>query len=506
LNYQYDNEGHRTRITHPDGNAFAYAYDGLNRLSQITEVSSSTAIASIGYDAAGRRQTLTRGATVTSTTYDYDGINRLTTLTQDLSGTNRDEVRGFGYNPASQMRSRSLSNPAYTYTGITTASTSYTANGLNQYITVGTNSPAHDPNGNMTWDGCTLYGYDILNRMTSASATQSASCAAKTLNLTYDPKGRLYQTSGGASGTTQYLYDGDALVAEYSAAGTLLRRYVHGSNVDEPLVVYEGSLVNATARRYQHTDHQGSITAYTDASGNAQFINTYDPYGVPGANNNTRFQYTGQIFLPDVALYYYKARIYNPALGRFMQTDPIGYKDDLDLYSYVGNDPFNRTDPTGMMGLASEDEKRPGSLKKEDARNTDSARARSRDAAFQEAKKDAGIPKSATPAVTHEPLYDGNKSNPTYVYTKDGTPVTTRVYVFDADGKTVKIQEHSAGHLQRDPTGKWIVQEAGHFNVRDGEGKTLQGVKPHYTFEGKIPPGRYMFRNIRGGLVPRGSE
>jgi RHS repeat-associated protein len=49
---------------------------------------------------------------------------------------------------------------------------------------------------------------------------------------------------------------------------------------------------------------------------------------VPASGNSGRFQYTGQIFLPDLGLYYYKARIYNPKLGRFMQTDPVGYKDD----------------------------------------------------------------------------------------------------------------------------------------------------------------------------------
>ena len=90
-------------------------------------------------------------------------------------------------------------------------------------------------------------------------------------------------------GATRFVYDGDRLVAEYNGAGSLLRRYVRGSGVDEPVVWYEGAGVGAANRRYTHADHQGSVVAIADAAGTVLGVNRYDPYGVPSAGNIRRF-------------------------------------------------------------------------------------------------------------------------------------------------------------------------------------------------------------------------
>ncbi|MGA9659913.1 MAG: RHS repeat-associated core domain-containing protein, partial [Asticcacaulis sp.] len=100
-------------------------------------------------------------------------------------------------------------------------------------------------------------------------------------------------------------------------------RYVHGPGDDEPLVWYEGA---GSVKHYFVADERGSIVAMTNASGGNEAVITYNEYGVPTATGilPSRFGYTGQVWLPEIVMSYYKARTYAPTLGRFLQTDPIG--------------------------------------------------------------------------------------------------------------------------------------------------------------------------------------
>ena len=139
-------------------------------------------------------------------------------------------------------------------------------------------------------------------------------------------------------------------MAEYNSGGTLLRRYVHGPGVDEPLVWYEGT--TTTNKTWLYQDQLGSVIGTANSAGTSTAIHSYGPYGEPNIATGIRFRYTGQQFIGSLNLYYYKARFYSPALGRFLQTDPIGIADDLNLYAYVRNNPINFSDPSGLTAAA----------------------------------------------------------------------------------------------------------------------------------------------------------
>ena len=189
--------------------------------------------------------------------YGYDAVSRLTSLADNLVGTAYDQTLGFGYTPASQIASNTRSNDAYAWTGHYNLNRNYTANGRNQYTAAGSITPTYD-----------CQGQPDLRRRAPPTPTARRTCSTSAsggIALAYDPAMRLYQTSGGSSGTTRFAYDGSALIAEYNGSNAMLRRYVHGPGTDEPLVWYEGS--GTSDRRFLHADERGSVVAVTNSSG-----------------------------------------------------------------------------------------------------------------------------------------------------------------------------------------------------------------------------------------------
>jgi YD repeat-containing protein len=205
LSFLYDIASNRGRLTWPDANYVTYSYDALNRVDLIRE-SGSTTLADYDYDALGRRATLTRGDGGVST-FTYDDASRLTGLAHDLAGgSTNDQSFAFAYTDASQLSQRITSNDLYNWIGVNFAALDYARNGLNQYTEVGAASFTYDARGNLTSDGLRAFTYDLENRLVSVDGSAFA--------LAYDPLGRLMSTTASAA-TTEFLYDGDSLVAEY---------------------------------------------------------------------------------------------------------------------------------------------------------------------------------------------------------------------------------------------------------------------------------------------------
>ena len=283
LNYNYDLNGNRTRVTFPDTNYANYAFDGLDRPKTIT-TSAGTTPASYAYNPDGTRASYTSNGTASNTTYGYDNVGRLASLNNAPANAAYGNVFGFQYNYASQISLMTKSNNLYAFSGIYGVNRPYSVNGLNQYNCAGAVCFSYDLNGNLLSDGSNNYLYDIESRLVSVTGAHSAT-------LRYDPLGRLYEVVNIATNaTTRFLYDGDALVAEYDAAGNLLRRYVHGadSQSDDPLAWYEGAGFSSSNERLLRPNWEGSIESVTDSTGQAIFAaNAYDEYGIPGASDVT---------------------------------------------------------------------------------------------------------------------------------------------------------------------------------------------------------------------------
>jgi RHS repeat-associated protein len=228
--------------------------------------------------------------------------------------------------PAFEINTRAETNDTrYPWTPTASSTITLTPNGLNQIASVNSTSTSYNTKGSMTNDGGgNNYGYNDNNWLTTASGA--------TITLSYDPGGVLRSLTGSGS-TTEFLYDGPDLIAEYQS-GVVTKRYVHGPAIDEPIAYYSGASYNNSNRNYFAADERGSIVAFTNNAGAGLGSNKYTPDGDLSSLAGSRFGYTGQAWLASLSLYYYKARMYSPRLASFVQPDPIGYGDGLNMYAY----------------------------------------------------------------------------------------------------------------------------------------------------------------------------
>lgn len=379
IRYRFNAKGDRVYMQTPDGIETVYDYNAKGRVTKITTGSDHV---DYGYDAAGRliRMDFSNGA---STAYTYDGYGYLTGVV--LKDGSDQVIRSYGYqlDAKGQRTGITLNDGTVTYgldalgrltsesvnsTKLGTFSNSFSYDAAGNRLTPGI--ATYGPGNRLTGVGTDVYGYDangnIISRGTKSYVYNSEnrlvnfgdSATGQSVDYAYDHLGRRISKNT-SIGLMEYLYDGEHIVCEYFN-GTLVGRYTHGPRVDEVLMVRRGGNTY-----FYQSDGLGSVVAITDSGGNVVQEYGYDAwgnitlntgsFGFEGAGLVNTFTYTGREYDVETGLYHYRARAYDPAIGRFLQKDPLqgnqNLTQSLNLYAYALNNPVNMVDPSGEQVL-----------------------------------------------------------------------------------------------------------------------------------------------------------
>jgi RHS repeat-associated protein len=178
------------------------------------------------------------------------------------------------------------------------------------------------------------YTYDVLNRLTKITDS----------SYKYDALERRIQRAPSSGVSTNFIYDGQDVVKDTNSDGSTVE-YLNGPGIDNKIRQKGAS---SSTSYYFSQDHLGSTTALTGTTGKLVERITYDGFGNSVGSTRTRYGFTGRERDPLTGLLHYRARSYDPQLGRFISEDPIGLAGGINQFAYVGNNPANSVDPTGL--------------------------------------------------------------------------------------------------------------------------------------------------------------
>jgi len=334
--------GNRLMVrSYMNGTKSHFTYNTANWITSLQHSNNSGNYIHLNYafDAEGNIQFVDKNHSPDrSENYSYDENFRLTGFQRGNITTGiYSNQHSFDYDPLGNRQQVITDNN----------STMYSANEMNEYTSIsGMSNPVYDANGNLMEDGNFTYQYDFENRLISVNNGSIAT-------YEYDPLGRRISKSL-ATDIIDYVYDGARVLEEKDGSGTLKASYLYGTGLDDILVMQRDG-----EDYYYHKNSLGSIVALTDAAGIPIEYYEYDAYGnvrvfdynfdeVSTSAVVNPYLFAGRRLDEESGLYYYRARHYNSNNGRFLQRDPVGFVDGMNLYQYVGNNPLNRIDPFGL--------------------------------------------------------------------------------------------------------------------------------------------------------------
>ncbi|MGS0601292.1 RHS repeat-associated core domain-containing protein [Xanthomonas oryzae pv. oryzicola] len=331
ITYGYDAAGRRKSMQAATQAEVVYAYDNADRLTGITQGAEKVSFA---YDNANRLTTQTLPNQV-QTVYTYNNADQVTGMAWGKAGQPALGSLGYGYNTVGQLIAQTGTHAPQ---ALPAASSGNTFDDNNRQISANNVALSYDESGNLLSDGSRIYVWDDRDRLSQIQ--QGGTTIA---SFSYDALGRRSaKTEGGTS--TQYLYDG--LNAVQEAQGSAINPILTGLGIDQRYARNDTG-----GRAYFLTDLLGSTRLLTNITGNTVQRYDYDPYGNTTKTSTAYtnpYQYTGREHDLN-GLYYYRARYYQPWLGRFISEDPIQLAAGPNSYLYVSGNPVSLTDPLGLV-------------------------------------------------------------------------------------------------------------------------------------------------------------